>query len=177
MYRLNKAVSFSATIMKSGKCDSDLWHQRLGHSSSDILSKVFCRIPVSPELNCRVEQSASEEIIKRYIVKKAALADESVEVEELPNEANRSTKFVVTTPINKKEELYDPNFWPLGVAVGIFEFTKHREFLNSQINHLVEPCYKLVVLGRRNIIGLDFHQMIIYPDRGKFFVDILYVKW
>lgn len=78
----------------------------------------------------RIKRSATDQVIKKYI-EKNGFQGEQVEVKELPTDENRLKAFVVTAPLKRKDELYDPAFWPSGVGIRRFDFNRHRDFLKN----------------------------------------------
>lgn len=79
----------------------------------------------------RVKRNATEEVIKNYITGKPDFEPENVMVKEIPTEEKQLKCFVVTAPLKKKDELYDPNFWPLHVGIKRFDFNRHKDFLKT----------------------------------------------
>lgn len=80
----------------------------------------------------RVKRTATEETIKKYISSSNGFENLEVTVKEIPTTENQLRRYVVTAPITKKEEIYKPEFWPCGVGVKRFDFTKHKDFLKEQ---------------------------------------------
>lgn len=78
----------------------------------------------------RVNKTATEEIIRDYVKKKAGLADMIV-VKEIPKEGATLKSFLVVAPLAKKDELYDTAFWPKYVGIRRFSFDRNRDFLES----------------------------------------------
>lgn len=54
-----------------------------------------------------------------------------IEVKELDGDPRLNKRFLVSAPFSKKDIMYDPSFWPEGVGVKRFEFTRHKEFMNK----------------------------------------------
>lgn len=79
----------------------------------------------------RVKRSVTAEIIEQYIKKKDTFENERIIVKELPTEERQKKCFVVTAPMARKDEMYDPNFWPANVGIKRFDFNKHKDFLNT----------------------------------------------
>lgn len=92
----------------------------------------------------RVKRHVIPENIISFIKLKPGYKDLMVEVKELPNTGNRLKCFVVTAPLSKKDEMYNPDFWPTGVGVKRFSFVKHREYLDKNgADFLVETNSQL----------------------------------
>lgn len=79
----------------------------------------------------RVKRECKEGDIVNYIKKHVGFNDVPITVRELPSEQNKLKCFVVTAPIQKKDQMYDPEFWPRFVGVKRFDFKKHKTFLES----------------------------------------------
>lgn len=79
----------------------------------------------------RINKHVSEQIIRDYIKKQQDFSTCNIEVKQLDGDPSFSKRFLVTAPINKKEVLYDPSFWPEGVGIKRFDFSKHKEFLSK----------------------------------------------
>lgn len=79
----------------------------------------------------RIKRQTTEEMIIDYVKKKPGFEDENIMVKELPSDANKLKCFVLTAPLNRKDELYDQNFWPLQVGIKRFIFAKHKDFLDN----------------------------------------------
>lgn len=70
-------------------------------------------------------------MILKFIKEKQGFTNESVQVKEIPSQPNALKRFVVTAPITRKDELYEPEFWPARVGIKRFDFKKHKEFLKQ----------------------------------------------
>lgn len=79
----------------------------------------------------RVRRHVNEGMIADYIKEKQGFQGVNVGVKELPGDPGKLKCFVVTAPLDKKDELYDPSFWPRGVGIKRFVFSKHQDFLKS----------------------------------------------
>lgn len=79
----------------------------------------------------RVKRHVTSEMILKFIKEKQDFGDENVQVKEIPNHPNSLKRFVVTAPLTRKDELYEPEFWPARVGIKRFDFGKHREFLKQ----------------------------------------------
>lgn len=79
----------------------------------------------------RVKRECDENAILRYIKTKDGFENLLVTVRELPTDQNKLKCFVVTAPLQKKDTMYDPDFWPSFVGVKRFDFERHRAFLNT----------------------------------------------
>lgn len=80
----------------------------------------------------RVARTATAKMINEYLVNERGLQEDEVQVQEMPSESNNKKRFVVTGPMEKKDEMYKPEFWPEGVGIKRFDFQKHRDFLNEK---------------------------------------------
>ena len=80
----------------------------------------------------RIKNNATAQKITDYILKQESFKNEKVMVKEIPGESTKLKRFVVTAPFSKKDELYDPGFWPSGVGIKRFDFGRHREFIQEQ---------------------------------------------
>ena len=79
----------------------------------------------------RIQNSATDIKIKKYIKEKEKFKEQNVIVKEIPGEPSKYKRFVVTAPFSAKDDLYEPDFWPENVGVKRFDFTRHREFLKN----------------------------------------------
>ena len=71
-------------------------------------------------------------MISDYIRGKSGFNEIEFAVKELPGEPNNLKRFVVSAPYTKKDDLYDPGFWPMNVGIRRFDFRRHRDFMRSQ---------------------------------------------
>lgn len=77
----------------------------------------------------RARRVTTDKMIYDYLKEKPCLTNQEVCVRELPTEEKRLKCFVVTAPWKCKDELYKPEFWPVGIGIKRFDFNKHRDFL------------------------------------------------
>lgn len=77
----------------------------------------------------RVKPHVTEDIIKKYIGRKPTFKDLKVEVREVKYaDAKGDLKsFMVKAPLEKKDELYQPDFWPEGVGIKRFNFKLYNK--------------------------------------------------
>ena len=80
----------------------------------------------------RVNNNTTQENVTSYIKGKQGFSDEKITVKELPGEPNQLKRFVVCAPFNKKDELYNPEFWPKNVGIRRFDFKRHSQFMKTQ---------------------------------------------
>ncbi|XP_045468062.1 uncharacterized protein LOC123676292 isoform X2 [Harmonia axyridis] len=76
----------------------------------------------------RVNRNTTTNMIEDYILTKEGFDKQTIMVKEIPSEENSLKRFVLTAPIAKKDEMYKPEFWPSGVGIKRFSFSKHKEF-------------------------------------------------
>ena len=79
----------------------------------------------------RVKHEATEDMIISFIKSKDTFKNESIVVKEIPGVEGHPKRFVVTAPLSRKDELYDPSFWPQNIGIKRFDFSRHREFLKN----------------------------------------------
>ena len=79
----------------------------------------------------RVKPHVNAEMIKKFITKKSDYEHLPIEVRQLSSMTNRSKWFVVTAPLSRKDEMYNTDFWPMGVGIKRFDFFKHRDYLQE----------------------------------------------
>ncbi|CAG9764212.1 unnamed protein product [Ceutorhynchus assimilis] len=72
----------------------------------------------------RVKRECTETDIITYIKTQPGFTDLPVTVREIPSEQNKLKCFVVTAPLQKKDQMYDPEFWPQFVGVIFYPKTK-----------------------------------------------------
>ena len=80
----------------------------------------------------RINNTATEQKIKEYITKSESFKEEKLTVKEIPGNPDKPKRFVVCAPFSKKDELYNPEFWPENVGIRRFDFQKHQTFLQQQ---------------------------------------------
>ncbi|XP_044756313.1 uncharacterized protein LOC123314918 [Coccinella septempunctata] len=83
-----------------------------------------------------VKRSTTTEIIEEYLSTKEGFQEVEIMVKEIPSEENRLKRFVLSAPLEKKEELYKLEFWPSGVGIKRFDFSKHKDLLQEGANFL-----------------------------------------
>lgn len=76
----------------------------------------------------RIPRHVTEQNITNYISKKPSFKNLKVEAKELPTRENQNKVFLVTAPFDKKDEMYQPNFWPNGTAVKRFDFNRQSSY-------------------------------------------------
>lgn len=69
----------------------------------------------------RVKQKVTAENITRYLKSKLG------EDEDISSERSRLKCFMVGTNFRFKEDVYNPQIWPKGVAFRRFDFQKYRD--------------------------------------------------
>lgn len=79
----------------------------------------------------RVMNHVKPENIRDYICKKKGFDNVNIGIRELQgnstsDNANSLKSFVVTAPLEKKEEMYREDFWPVGVGVRRFSFKTYH---------------------------------------------------
>lgn len=84
----------------------------------------------------RVRRHTTQDMVLDYIKGKPGFENEAITVRELPSDPNQLKCFVVIAPFHRKDELYEPNFWPRLVGIKRFDFSKHRDFLQGAGNFL-----------------------------------------
>lgn len=87
----------------------------------------------------RVNRNCTEDMITDYIKRKEGFQDCSIKAKEIPSESNFLKRFLVIAPLSKKDEMYNPNFWPKFVGVTRFKFDMHKEFLKASGEFFVLP--------------------------------------
>ncbi|KAG5867970.1 hypothetical protein JTB14_017562 [Gonioctena quinquepunctata] len=78
----------------------------------------------------RVKRAATEEQIMNYLTKTPGFDRNNTQVKEIRSSTNQLKRFLVTAPLDKKDLVYQPEFWPQNVGVKRFDFEKNRKFLN-----------------------------------------------
>lgn len=78
----------------------------------------------------RVRSHVTADMVKEYILKKPDFENELVEVQEMsqPNSRSQYKSFLVKAPLSKKDELYQPEFWPLNVGIKRFSFHLYDKY-------------------------------------------------
>ena len=80
----------------------------------------------------RIKSSATEQKITDHIMKNDSFSNEKIVVKDIPGVPDKPKRFVVCAPFSKKDQLYDPEFWPENVGIRRFDFKKHHTFLQQQ---------------------------------------------
>lgn len=76
----------------------------------------------------RVNNHVTNELVEKHIKKQPGFAEEDISVSELETKSNQHLKsFLVTAPLKRKEEMYEPSFWPPNVGIRRFRFDIHRK--------------------------------------------------
>lgn len=79
----------------------------------------------------RVMNHVKPENIRDFIVKKQGFERVNIGIKELQNNSpsghtSSLKSFVVTAPLEKKQEMYREDFWPIGVGVRRFSFKTYH---------------------------------------------------
>lgn len=80
----------------------------------------------------RIKRHVKAQQVEEYVKKNPAFTNEKVEVKELPSEPTQLKCFVLTAPLEKKNQLYDPSFWPQNVGVKRFNFGHFQKYKPSE---------------------------------------------
>ena len=80
----------------------------------------------------RINIEATAGKIEAYIKRKDPSLEKDIIVKEIPGDSEKLKRFMVSAPFTKKDEFYDPGFWPSGVGIKRFDFRKHRGLLQQQ---------------------------------------------
>lgn len=99
-----------------------------GHDASGSFRGVERRVWLY--LN-RIPRTVTAEAIKDYIKKKPTFDSIEVSVTELPTGPSQNKCFVVAAPFQKKDLMYQPDFWPCGVGVKRFDFKRHPDYVGN----------------------------------------------
>lgn len=76
----------------------------------------------------RVRSHVTADIVKEYINRKPGFENETIEVQELSLNDKRGIKsFLVKAPLRRKDELYQPDFWPMNVGIKRFNFNMYKK--------------------------------------------------
>ena len=79
----------------------------------------------------RVKPHVTIEMVEAHIKKQPSFENEIISVKELPinnnNNRNNWKSFVVTAPLSRKDELYQPEFWPPNVGIKRFNFNLYKK--------------------------------------------------
>lgn len=76
----------------------------------------------------RVRSHVTADVIKEYIIRKPGFEKEVIDVQELSLNDKRGIKsFLVKAPLRRKDELYQPEFWPLNVGIKRFNFNLYKK--------------------------------------------------
>lgn len=74
----------------------------------------------------RVNNHVTADMIEKYIKQKNGFENENVSVSELDRKAGQYKSFCVTASLSKKDEMYEPTFWPPNVGIRRFKFDLHK---------------------------------------------------
>lgn len=80
----------------------------------------------------RVNRVTTEEQILDYISNKPGFDKKTTNVEEIPSDIDQLKRFLVTAPLEKKDTMYQPQFWPKNVGVKRFNIEKNKKFLSER---------------------------------------------
>ena len=81
----------------------------------------------------RVKRSAEADTIFNFIKKKVGFENDDILVKEIPSNPEYLKRFVVIGPLGKRNQLYDPTFWPKNIGIKRFNFERHKNFLANEI--------------------------------------------
>ena len=84
----------------------------------------------------RVKRTASAEVIKNYLVRTPGFENERINVRELPTKEHQLKAFMVTAPLSRKDELYNPDIWPQNVGIKRFDFRRHKDIFKKSADFL-----------------------------------------
>lgn len=76
----------------------------------------------------RCKRHVTPEKIRAYINNKQHFENVEITIHELPTNAEKNKCFRVVAPFSKKEDMYNPNFWPRGVGVKRYDFRKQQSY-------------------------------------------------
>ncbi|CAG9762760.1 unnamed protein product [Ceutorhynchus assimilis] len=74
----------------------------------------------------RIKRHVTSQQIEDYVTKQPGFENLKISVKELPSDPTRLKSFVLTAPLNHKDKLYEPDFWPQNVGIRRFN---HSLFL------------------------------------------------
>lgn len=80
----------------------------------------------------RIQRSVNENKIMQFIKQKQGFENLEIQVQELPTDQTQNKCFLVTAPFDKKEELYNVNFWPRNVGVKRYNFNIQKNYKKQQ---------------------------------------------
>lgn len=75
----------------------------------------------------RVSNHVTVDMVTKYIKKQTSFENEKVDVKELPVKFGSSKSFLVTAPLVRKDEMYEPSFWPRDVGIRRFKPELYRD--------------------------------------------------
>lgn len=75
----------------------------------------------------RVKEHVTADDVLDYIRKQSGFENERVEVKELLVRSGSVKSFLVKAPLTRKDELYEPSFWPRNVGIRRFKPELHSE--------------------------------------------------
>ncbi|XP_044752901.1 uncharacterized protein LOC123312505 [Coccinella septempunctata] len=77
----------------------------------------------------RVKEHATENSIEHYIKQRPGFENVNVEVKELffEEKKGKNKSFLVRVPFERKDDLYNPQFWPENVGIGRFNMQLYKK--------------------------------------------------
>lgn len=76
---------------------------------------------------CRVKRTATEHKIIEYIKSTPGFENEEIIVKQIPSSENGFRRYLVNASFNRKDEMYESDFWPYGIGIKRFDFSKNKE--------------------------------------------------
>lgn len=76
----------------------------------------------------RIKRHVTAEQVEQHIRKNSSFANESIKVKELPSDSKQLKSFLLTAPLEKKDELYDPSLWPQNAGVKRFNYGLFQKY-------------------------------------------------
>lgn len=83
----------------------------------------------------RVNNNVTTEMVEGHIKKQPGFENTKITVTELQTKQGQLKNFCVTAPLTKKNEMYEPSFWPPNVGIRRFKFEIHKR--NNENTFLV----------------------------------------
>lgn len=94
-----------------------------GNASKEELEGGFAGPERKVWLNIyRVNSHVTADMVEKHIRKQPGFLEEIIKVSELQTKTHQLKSFVVTAPLQRKDEMYESSFWPPNVGIRRFKF-------------------------------------------------------
>lgn len=80
----------------------------------------------------RIKRTIENEEISEYLAKKLNRDKTEFVIKEVPTKSTQNKCFMIGANFRFKDKMYEPSFWPSGVAFRRFDFNLYRRVMNME---------------------------------------------